>query len=210
MSHAETKNHWEKVWSNKRPTETSWYQEIPSVSLAMVERSGLDHEAALIDVGCGASLLVDHLLGAGYRDLTVLDVSRAALAQARQRLAEKAALVDWIESDVRVFQPPRRYALWHDRAVFHFLTKKTWRAQYVKSLERSVKAGGQAIIASFAPGGPRQCSGLDVVQYDAASLQAVLGPAWRLLEEQAELHRTPAGGEQKFGFFHFEHRITQA
>jgi len=204
MSQSGTKKHWEQVWTQKRADETSWFQKEPAVSLAMIERSGMAHDDALIDVGGGASVLMDRLLEAGYRDITALDVSGAALQQARQRLGRDASQINWIEDDVRVFEPPRRYALWHDRAVFHFLTSAQDQKRYVENLERSVWPGGQLIIATFAPEGPKKCSGLDIVQYDATSLQAALGKRWKLLEEQIDLHRTPAGREQEFGFYRLE------
>ena len=209
MSQSETKKHWEKVWSQKRADETSWFQKEPALSLAMIERSGMAHDEALIDVGGGASVLMDRLLEAGYRDITSLDVSGAALQQARQRLGWDASQINWIEGDVRVFEPPRRYALWHDRAVFHFLTSAQDQKRYVERLESSVLPGGQLIIATFAPDGPKKCSGLDIVQHDATSLQPMLGARWKLLEEQIDIHRTPVGREQKFGFYRFEFQNMQ-
>ena len=204
-----TKKHWEKVWSQKQPEETSWYQDQASMSLAMIGRSGLLHSERLIDVGGGASMLTAGLLEAGYRDITVLDVSGAALRRAQKRLGPKAENIEWIQADVRAFEAPRLYSLWHDRAVFHFLTEPADQALYVCTLKRSVKPNGRLVIATFAPGGPKKCSGLDIVQHDAGSLQALLGANWRLLEEQNEVHKTPAGNEQKFGFYRFERQNTQ-
>lgn len=204
MSQTGTKKHWEKVWSQKNPDETSWYQREPAISLAMIKRSGLAHNDALIDVGSGASVLVGCLLEAGYRDISVLDVSGAALQQARKQLGKDASQVKWIEGDVRQFEPPGRYALWHDRAVFHFLTSKPDQQRYIRCLERSLSKLGQLVIATFAPGGPKKCSGLDTVHHDAESLQSLLGERWHLLEEQPAVHLTPTGKEQKFGFYRFE------
>ena len=182
------------------------YQEVPRISLSMIKKAGLDYDAPLLDVGGGASLLVDHLLRAGYRDITVLDISRAALEQARQRLGKQAHGVNWIEADITRFTPDRRFALWHDRAVFHFLLETDDRERYVEALHGGLGPGGQVIIAPFTPGGPRKCSGLDIAQYEAEGLQTILGSDMRLLEQRAEEHRTPDGRTQKFGFFRFEGR----
>ena len=148
------------------------------------------------------------LLKAGYRDISVVEISGAALRRAQTRLGPEAGQVEWIEADIRSFKASRPYALWHDRAVFHFLTDRADQARYVRALERSVQPGARLIIGTFAPGGPRKCSGLDIVQYDARSLHAVLGANWRLREEQFEVHLTPSGSGQKFGFYRFERKNT--
>lgn len=197
------KRHWEKVYSEKQTHETSWHQDVPRQSLAMIEDSGVSRDAALIDVGGGASLLVDHLLDRGYRDLSVLDVSAAALEQARKRLGGQAARVHWIEADVTRFRPDRSYRLWHDRAAFHFLTAEADREKYVDALRHSLAQGGQAVIAAFSPEGPSRCSGLAVVRYDAERMSAALGADFILEDEQSETHLTPAGREQAFHFFRF-------
>ena len=209
MSQYHTKKHWEEVWSQKQPEETSWYQDQATISLEMIERSGLTRSESLIDVGGGASSLTAGLLEAGYLDITVLDVSGAALRRAKKRLGRMAEKIEWIEADIRAFEAPRPYSLWHDRAVFHFLTEPAAQALYVRTLDRSVKPNGSLVIATFAPGGPKKCSGLDIVQHDAGSLQAVLGANWRFLEEQIEVHKTPAGNDQKFGFYRFERQNMQ-
>lgn len=195
------KQHWEQVYSSKSALEVSWYQSEPRLSLELIQRSGIDKDAPLIDVGGGASLLVDRLQAQGYRQLAVLDISGAALAVARQRLGARAADIEWYEADVTQFSAPHPFRLWHDRAVFHFLTAAEDRQRYVEVLKQTVVAGGHIIIAAFALGGPLRCSGLEIVQYDAAKLQAELGPDFRLEEQQTETHLTPAGKEQKFGFF---------
>ncbi len=202
----ERKRHWETVHGQKTPEETSWYQATPVLSLSMIANAGFGPDASLVDIGAGASVLVDHLLEQGYRDLTVVDISSAALARARNRLGERAALVNWVEADVTAFTPSRQFDLWHDRAAFHFLTEKTDREQYLAVLGKALRPGGQAIVATFAPGGPVKCSGLDIVQYDAARLGKELGPEFILLEQEAERHVTPAGGQQLFNFFRFERR----
>ena len=195
------KQHWEQVYTNKSALEVSWYQAEPRLSLELIQRSGIGKNAALIDVGGGASLLVDRLQADGYRQLAVLDISGAALAVARQRLGAHAAAIEWYESDVTQFIAPHPFSLWHDRAVFHFLTAAEDRQRYVEVLKRTLVSGGHVIIAAFALGGPTRCSGLEIVQYDAAKLKAELGANFHLEEEQTETHLTPAGKEQKFGFF---------
>lgn len=203
MDEEQRKTFWEGVYRNRAATETSWYEAIPAISLALIGRSGVGPGDPLIDVGGGASLLVDHLLQAGYRDLTVLDVSAAALAQARERLGARATRVAWLEADAVAFEPRRRFALWHDRAAFHFLTEADDRRRYVDALCRALKPGGQVIIASFAPDGPARCSGQDIVRYDALSLARELGDDFTLEEHLRETHRTPAGREQRFGYCRF-------
>ena len=202
-SEFDRKQHWEKVYGNKLAQQTSWYQKEPRLSLLMVANAELDHGAAMIDVGGGASLLVDYLLGLGYRDLSVLDISRAALDQARTRLGEAASRINWIEADVTSYVADRQFALWHDRAAFHFLTAKQDRLQYIQVLRKSLAPGGQAIMAAFAPRGPAKCSGLDIVRYDAVKLGDELGPEFILEEQEEESHLTPANREQLFNFFRF-------
>lgn len=197
------KQHWEDVYAAKPVHETSWHQANPAPSLDLIGAAANGHFPSLIDVGGGASLLVDHLLELGYRDLTVLDIAGAALDQARRRLGPRAAGVTWVEADVTQFEPGRTWAIWHDRAAFHFLTAAADRQRYVDVLRRSLAPEGQAIIAAFALDGPPRCSGLDIVRYDARSLGFELGDAFSLRQERFEVHRTPAGREQHFGFFRF-------
>jgi len=199
----ERKEHWEGVYRSKDPDEVSWHQDVPSCSLALIEQAGLPRTAPIIDVGGGASRLVDHLLALAYEDLTVLDICGVSLDRARSRLGVDSERVQWIEADVTAFDPPRSYALWHDRAAFHFLTSGKARRQYVDVLRRSLQPGGQLIIATFAPDGPQRCSGLEIVRYDADSLSRVLGSSFRLLESRRETHLTPQGREQRFGFHRF-------
>ncbi len=166
-------------------------------------KRGWTRQAPLIDIGGGASTLVDALFDAGYTAITVLDVSASALAHARERLGDRAEQVEWYEADVTVFDPPHRFQLWHDRAVFHFLTDKADRTGYVETLKNTLQAGGHAIIMTFAIGGPKKCSGLEIVQYDAEKLCSELGPGFDLLDTGLDVHITPAGGEQKFAWFRF-------
>lgn len=197
------KAHWDRVYSQKKAHETSWYQQIPKLSVSMIEKTGLGAHVSVIDIGGGASGLVDQLLLAGYSDLTVLDISSAALEQARKRLGERAAQVQWLATDVREFLPRKSYGIWHDRAAFHFLTDPRDRKKYIRVLTRALKPEGQAVIAAFARDGPEKCSGLEVVRYDAATLSAELGPDFVLEQEEKETHTTPMGREQRFAFFRF-------
>lgn len=195
--------HWENVYSVKRAQETSWYQNKPRISLDMIQQSGIGKNAAMIDVGGGASRLVDYLLDLGFNDLSVLDISAAALKQARDRLGAAASGVEWIEADVTHYVPRRTYDLWHDRAAFHFLTDAGDRQSYVHTLSRALKPGGTAIIATFAPDGPEKCSGLNIVRYDSTSLGKELGTKYQLESREYERHVTPAQREQSFGFYCF-------
>ena len=194
------------MYSSRRPEELSWYQPHPAASLALVGHAAPGPDDPVVDVGGGASLLVDRLLEAGCTRLTVLDLSAAALAHARARLGSRAAAVEWVEADVTAWTPARRYALWHDRAVLHFLTDPADRRRYAGVLDRALAPRGQVIIGAFAVGGPTRCSGLDIVQYDAPRLLRELGAAFEVVEEMAESHVTPAGREQAFAWFRLRRR----
>ncbi len=195
------KSHWENIYKNKISMEMSWYQEEPTLSLQLIRKIQLAHDAPIIDVGGGASLLVDYLCKEGYTNVSVLDVSAKALATARDRLGADASKIEWLQKDVTQFVPPHQFSLWHDRAVFHFLTEKSDRENYLKVLNRALEPNGHIIIATFAIGGPTKCSGLDIVQYDAEKLMAVLGTGFELVEDRTEIHITPASEEQKFAYF---------
>ena len=199
-------SHWQGVYTTKRAEEVSWFQETPAVSLDLMRAAGVTRDSSIIDVGGGASRLVDTLLDAGYRALSVLDVSAAALATCRARLGVAATTVTWIEADVTTWQPRQTYDLWHDRAAFHFLTAAADRAAYVTCLKAALKPGGHAIMATFAPDGPERCSGLPVVRYDGSSLAAVLGDGFELLQTVRHAHATPMGSVQKFQFSLFRRR----
>lgn len=160
-------------------------------------------DTPIIDVGGGASLLVDFLLQEGYQDIAVLDVSGIALNKARRRLGDRASRVEWIEQDITCFEAERKYGLWHDRALFHFLILRKERKKYIQALRRALQAGGQLVISTFAIGGPARCSGLDIVQYDARKLKRELGEDFTLLEQEQVLHQTPAQKDQLFGFYRF-------
>jgi SAM-dependent methyltransferase len=197
------KSHWESVYNRKSAQETSWYQLEPRLSIDLIEKTGVDRNEAIIDVGGGASVLIDFLLDLGYSDLTVMDISASALQQVRQRLGHKASTVDWIEADVTDFAPGRTFDLWHDRAVFHFLTEDEDRANYLQALNEALKPRGWVIMAAFALDGPEKCSGLKIVQYDAERLGKELGENYRLERQVKEMHVTPAGHHQSFGFYCF-------
>lgn len=184
----------------------SWYQKVPALSLTLIANTRLGPDASVLDVGGGASSLVDHLLDQGYRDLTVLDISSIALAQASARLGTGASTVNWINDDITLFEPPRQYDIWHDRAAFHFLTSAADQQRYIGIMQNVLSPNGQAILATFAPGGPLKCSGLDVVQYDPVRLRQILGPGFVLEEQQEERHMTPAGREQLFQYVRFRRR----
>lgn len=192
------RQHWESVYGNKAVDEVSWFQQHAGSSLRLIEACA-DRAAHIIDVGGGASVLVDGLLDAGYRNLTVLDLAESALAASRTRLGARAQSVQWIAADItRAELPAARYDVWHDRAVFHFLTDPGDRARYVAQVLKSVKSGGHVIVAAFGPGGPQQCSGLDVMRYAPDALHAEFGAPFRPLGHETEIHQTPAGKEQEF------------
>lgn len=195
------KAHWEEVYQTKPATEVSWFQEHSDVSLDLIRRSGVPKDGAIIDVGGGASRLVDDLIAEGYSALTVLDISGAALAVTRQRLGGLAEAVNWIEADITDGDlPSQRFNLWHDRAVFHFLTEEDQRRRYVQNLRQAVKPGGHLIIATFGLDGPTRCSGLPVVRYEPDRLLGELGEGFELIEHTSESHRTPSGKVQEFQY----------
>ncbi len=202
---SESKEHWEKVYREKSPLAVSWYQLEPHLSLALIDKTAVPLDAPVIDIGGGASTLVDRLCERGYTNVSVLDLSAAALAHSKHRLAQAGARVHWYEEDVIRFRPPQRYALWHDRAVFHFLTKGADREAYVDVLKQALAPGGHLVMLTFALDGPARCSGLDIVQYDAEKLSAELGAEFVLLETGREAHLTPSGNQQNFAYFRFIH-----
>lgn len=198
--------HWNRVYQTRTPDGVSWYQRRPEISLELIAAAGIAKEAGIIDVGGGASVLVDHLLELGYSNLAVLDIAGPALSAGRTRLGARASAVEWFEADVTTFEPPQRYALWHDRAAFHFLTDAVDRSQYVATLRKTLKPGGTVIVATFALDGPPKCSGLDVVRYDEQSIATELGSEFQLREIRRETHVTPGLSEQRFSYFRFERR----
>ncbi len=192
--------HWETVHATREPTAVSWYQPVPRRSLEWTAATGLALDAPLLDVGAGASTLVDHWLTAGHADVSMLDIASAALERSRARLGVAAPRVEWIVSDVTTFRPTRRYALWHDRAVLHFLTDALARDMYLASLRAALMPGGDVILATFGPDGPLRCSGLPVQRYGVDELSALLGPAFTLRRDALDEHVTPSGGRQQFQY----------
>lgn len=195
----QNKDHWEKVYTTKAPDSVSWFQTHADMSMRLIRASGVGHDAAIIDVGGGASTLVDDLLDDGYTNLTVLDLSAAALGESRHRLGARSNAVTWAEADItRVTFMPHSIDLWHDRAVFHFLTDKADRDAYVRQVLRALKPGGHVIMATFGSNGPTQCSGLPVMRYAPDDLHAQFGEAFTLLTHEDQMHRTPFGTDQQF------------
>jgi SAM-dependent methyltransferase len=192
--------HWEGVYTTKGEKEVSWFQETPTPSIDLFRLVGAEASSAIIDIGGGASRLVDHLLAQGFRKLTVLDLSQAALAAASARLGDERGQVKWIASDVTRWEPDETYDIWHDRAAFHFLTDKADQVAYVQRLRRALRPGGHAIIATFALDGPEKCSGLPVARHSAESLGAALGPDFVLVDNRRHEHETPWHSVQRFEF----------
>ena len=190
--------HWDNVYGTRRYSEVSWYQDEPSVSLEFLEATGIATSDSIIDVGGGASTLVDRLIERGYENVSVLDISDTALDQARERLGDAADGVTWIIDDVTQFLPPQTYHAWHDRAVLHFLVDESSRARYMDGLKRALSPGGHLVLATFGPDGPTRCSGLPVRRYTVDMLRDLLGPTFELCSHRMDSHRTPAGATQEF------------
>ena len=201
------KSHWETIYQQKRSEEVSWYQPHLAVSLALLAKAGLSPESRIIDVGGGASTLVDDLLEQGVKDITVLDIAGRALATVKARLGAQAERVTWIEADItRAQLPSAYYDLWHDRVVFHFLTNAEDRRRYLKTMSEALKPGGQVVVATFALQAPPRCSGLEVLRYSPKTLQAELGEGFTLIESLDESHRTPFNTVQPFIYCRFQKR----
>ncbi len=193
------KKHWEQVYTTKTSDSVSWFQEHAEQSLRLIHATGLGADAAIVDIGGGASTLVDDLLAESYTDITVLDLSAAAMATARQRIGKRANDIKWIEGDItQVNLPPNRFDIWHDRAVFHFLTEPASRRLYVEQILHAVRPGGHIIVATFAEDGPDKCSGLPVMRYSPSTLHAEFGNGFKLLSHEKEVHHTPFGTTQQF------------
>jgi SAM-dependent methyltransferase len=204
MTAPDRETHWDNVYRTKREDEVSWFQASPTLSLDLIHVAGVERDASIIDIGGGASRLVDALVEEGFANLAVLDVSEAATETAKARLGAHATGVAWIVADVTKWEPSRTYDLWHDRAAFHFLTAPEDRTAYAQRVLRAVRPGGHVIIGTFALDGPERCSGLPVVRHDAESIGTVLGPSFALIETRRDDHRTPMGGNQKFQFSRFQ------
>jgi len=195
----QSKEHWEKVYASKAPDNVSWFQPHAEVSMRLIRATGLGRDASIVDVGGGASTLVDDLLDDGYRAITVLDLSGAALEESKRRLGTKGESVRWIEADItQAAFEPYSFDIWHDRAVFHFLTTEEDRKAYVRQVLHALKPGGHVIMATFGTNGPAQCSGLPVVRYAPEALHSEFGDAFTLLIHEEQLHHTPFGTDQQF------------
>ena len=195
--------HWDRVYTAKGDLEVSWFESDPATSLSMLDAAALSTDSCVIDIGGGNSRLADRLVERGLTCITVLDVSAVAIARARARLGEAAGRLRWIVADVTGDWTPPAIDLWHDRAVFHFLTEPADRARYVERLTQAVRPGGSVVIATFAPDGPETCSGLPVVRYSADALAATLGPTFRLEQSLTRTHGTPWGSSQAFQYARF-------
>jgi len=196
--------HWNEVYASKRPNQVSWFQAAAEPSMRMIRASGVAPDAALIDIGGGASVLVDELLAATFKDVSVLDIAETALERTITRLGAGAAKVQWIAADVLSWTPQRSYDLWHDRAVFHFLTEEKERTAYRAVLSKALKPGGTLILAAFAADGPERCSGLPVRRWSAEMLAAEFGDEFQAIETSREEHRTPWGAVQPFTWTRFQ------
>src|SRR6266851_1961302 len=195
----DAKSHWEKVYTTKAPEAVSWYRPHLETSFALIERAADARSVSIIDIGGGESTLVDDLLARGYKNVTVLDISQTAIDVTKKRLDLAARQVDFLVADITEAQlEPRAYDVWHDRAVFHFLTATEHRIAYVRNVAHAVRPGGHVIVSTFGPEGPTKCSGLDVMRYDAHTLHDQFGVRFRLVETSKELHRTPFGTAQQF------------
>jgi SAM-dependent methyltransferase len=203
MTEPSENEHWAKVYEDKAPTAVSWYQASPEPSLRALDRFRALPSTAFIDVGGGASNLADALLERGWQDITVLDIAAPALEAAKARLGSLSDKVHWVVTDITAWHPPRKYGVWHDRAVFHFLTEPAQREAYRRALSQGVDAGGLVIIATFALDGPERCSGLPVQRYDAATLSEEMGDTLQLLDAWREEHLTPWGASQSFNWCAF-------
>jgi 2-polyprenyl-3-methyl-5-hydroxy-6-metoxy-1,4-benzoquinol methylase len=204
MSVLERQAHWQNVYQTKSEQTVSWFQERPNVSLDLIHATGVDNGASIIDIGGGASRLVDALINEGFNAVSALDLSEKALATSKTRLGTQSQQVQWIVADITQWQPSQTYDVWHDRAALHFLIEPKDRAAYVERVNKSVWTGGHVIIGTFAPDGPERCSGLPVVRHDAASLGEMLGPSFALAETRRHDHQTPSGTIQKFQFSRFQ------
>ena len=206
MSTAERQAHWQNVYHTKAEDEVSWFQSSPTISLDLIRATGVSRDASVVDIGAGASRLIDALVDAGFTALTALDLSEKALDIARARLADRAANVDWVVADVTAWRPLRIYDVWHDRAAFHFLTDPADQLAYADCVREAVRPGGYVIIGTFALDGPERCSGLPVVRHDAPSIGKILGSSFELVESRRQEHQTPGGAIQQFQFSRFRYR----
>ena len=200
MDKSALKRHWEQVYETKPLETVGWYQPLPETSLSLISGVALPVDAPIMDVGGGDSYLTDHLLEQGFTDLSVLDISGAAFERARKRLGARSEAVHWVESDILDFKPTRAYALWHDRATFHFLTEPDQIGRYVSLAKSAVRPGGYLILGTFSDKGPDTCSGLPVQRYSIADLQQVVAPHFEWMHGMNLDHLTPSGNKQAYTF----------
>ena len=196
--------HWNQIYKSKTEAQLPWQQSAPEESLTLISKSGIGKEEAIMDMGSGASPLVDHLLEKNYQDITLLDLAPSALKQIQTRLGEKANQVCFLQGDALGFLPSRQYSLWHDRALFHFLIQEEDQTLYLQNLKASLRPGGYFLFGSFSTTGPVKCSGLPIRQYDAKIAEQTLGPDFKLIETLKSVHRTPSGMEQNYNYFLFQ------
>jgi hypothetical protein len=201
-----TQTHWDQTYATKAETQVSWFQASPEPSLGLIRSAAPSHSPSIIDVGGGASRLVDSLLADGYSDLAVLDVSEVALSRSKARLGELASKVSWIVADMTDWQPRKKWNVWHDRAVFHFLTDEAAQDAYITALKQGTATGSTVLMATFALNGPERCSGLPVCRYSPATLALKLGDDFVLYAESSETHSTPFGTIQEFSYAGFRRR----
>jgi hypothetical protein len=194
------KEHWDHIYETKGPAELSWFQTVPARSMAMIRESGVPEEAPIIDVGAGVSTLVDVLLNSDYSNITVLEISNAAIAECRLRLGDDASTVKWMQADVLEWVPMGRYYLWHDRAAFHFMADETRAKTYLNTMRAALVPGGYFVLGTFGPEGPDRCSGLEVQRYSIEQLTDLLDEDFELVSYVLENHTTPTGNEQQYLF----------
>jgi SAM-dependent methyltransferase len=192
------KEHWDHVYENKGPTELSWFQPVPSRSMAMIRETGVPTEAPIIDVGAGVSSLVDILLNSDYSNVSVMEISNAAISESRARLGDAASRVKWMQADVLEWAPIGRYYVWHDRAVFHFMTDDVKVNTYLNTMRTALVPGGYFVLATYGPEGPDRCSGLDVQRYSIEQLTSLLEEDFELKSFDVEDHTTPTGNVQQY------------
>lgn len=198
------KEHWNKEYKNKNVTEVSWYEPMPETSLDLIAACKLPKDAAIIDIGGGDSFLAEFLLGQGFTDVTVVDISENAIERAKQRLGEKAENIKWIVADAAEFEPDRKYDLWHDRAAFHFLIKDAEVKKYLETVKKAVKPEGYVVLGTFSENGPTKCSGLEIKQYSISQMQELFKEWFNAMGCKNIDHKTPSGGIQNFTFCSFQ------
>lgn len=198
------KKHWNEVYEKKKATEVSWYEPMPETSLEFINECELEKDSAIIDIGGGDSFLAEFLLGKGFTNITVVDISEKALERAKERLGEKADEITWIPADVSEFTPQKKYDLWHDRAAFHFLTEDKQVENYLKTVKEAIKPGGRLILGTFSENGPGKCSGLEIRQYSIKQMQELFSDGFTSMNCKNVDHTTPTGGTQNFTFCSFK------